>query len=93
MGDDAWLTADSNQVTRFGASNWRYVGATQARGAMGGVPAKTPKMVFLYPLQRDWRAVLLGMRSAPAPRGLNRPGPDTLRVCRAASAAVPGTPH
>ena len=26
---------------------------------MGGVPAKTPKMVFLYPLQRDWRTILL----------------------------------
>ena len=55
----------------------RYVGDTQARGAMGGVPAKTPKMVFLYPLRRDWRAVLLGKPSAPAPRGLNRPGPDS----------------
>jgi len=26
---------------------------------MGAVPAKTPKAVFVYPLQRDWQALLL----------------------------------
>ena len=46
--------------TCYRASNWLYLGQTQARGAWGGAPAKTPKAVFVYPLQRDWRTVLLG---------------------------------
>ena len=37
----------------------------QARGARGGVPAKTPKTVYVYPLQRHWRAVLLGPTRPP----------------------------
>jgi len=45
--------------TCYRASNWRYLGQTQARGAMGNAPAKTPKAVFVYPLQRDWQAILL----------------------------------
>ncbi len=45
--------------TCYRASNWHYLGQTQARGAMGAVPAKTPKAVFVYPLQRDWQALLL----------------------------------
>ena len=41
------------------ASNWHYLGQTQARAAMRAVPAKTPKAIFVYPLQRDWQAILL----------------------------------
>ena len=40
--------------TCYRASNWHYLGQTQTRGAMGTVPSKTPKAVFVYPLQRDW---------------------------------------
>ncbi len=46
--------------TCYRASIWHYLGQTQMRRAMGTVPAETPKAVFVYPLQRDWRAVLLG---------------------------------
>ena len=46
--------------TCYRASNWHYLGQTQARGAWGGAPAKTPKAVFVYPLQRDWQTVLMG---------------------------------
>ncbi len=45
--------------TCYPASNWHYLGQTQSRGAMGAVPAKTPKAIFVYPLQRDWQAILL----------------------------------
>ncbi len=52
--------SDAHKGTCYRASNWLYLGQTQARGAWGGAPAKTPKAVFVYPLQRDWQAVLLG---------------------------------
>ena len=45
--------------TCYRAADWHYLGQTQAQGAMGTVPAKTPKAVFVYPLQRDWQAILL----------------------------------
>ena len=56
---ETYVDPRRHRGTCYRASNWRCVGRTQARGAMGGVPAKTPKMVFLYPLQRDWRTILL----------------------------------
>ena len=64
--------ASPHAIVSYRASNWRYVEDTQARGVMGGVPANTPKMVFLYPLRRDWQAVLLG-KPRPARRPRRRP--------------------
>ena len=52
--------SDQHKGTCYRASNWHYLGQTQARGAWGTAPAKTPKAVFVYPLQRDWQTVLLG---------------------------------
>jgi len=37
--------------TCYRASSWHYLGQTQVLGAMGTVPAETPKAVFVYPLQ------------------------------------------
>ena len=54
--------------TCYRTSNCHYLGQTQARGAMAAVPAKTPKAVFVYPLQRDWQATLL----APQRRARSR---------------------
>ena len=45
--------------TCYRASSWRYLAQIQARAAIGNAPAKTPKAVFVYPLQRDWQAILL----------------------------------
>ena len=52
--------SDQHKGTCYRASNWHYLGQTQARRAWGTAPAKTPKAVFVYPLQRDWQTVLLG---------------------------------
>ena len=52
--------SDQHKGTCYRASNWHYLGQTQARGAWGTAPARTPKAVFVYPLQRDWQAVLRG---------------------------------
>ena len=43
----------------YRASNWHHLRQTQVHGAIGAVPAKTPKAIFVYPLQRDWQAILL----------------------------------
>ena len=49
--------SDQHKGTCYGASNWHYLGHTQARAAWGTGPAKT---VFVFPLQRDLETVLLG---------------------------------
>ena len=56
------------------ASNWHYLGQPQALGAMGAVPAKTPKSVFVYPvypLQLDWQAILLAPQRPACPLPLD----------------------
>ena len=65
---ETYVNERRHKGTCYRASNWRYLGQTQARGAQGGVPAKTPKAVYVYPLQRDWRAVLLGQTRPPRAR-------------------------
>ncbi len=52
--------SDQHKGTCYRASNWHYLGHTQARGAWGTVPANTPKAVLVDPLRRDWQTVLLG---------------------------------
>ena len=72
---ETYVDPQRRQGTCYRASNWRYLGQTQARGAWGGAPAKTPKAVFVYPLQRDWQAVLLGPpRSPRSARRREHPG-------------------
>ena len=58
--------------SRFGgacyrAANWRFLGETRGKGS-----ARTPKGVFVYPLDKDFRAILTDGRR-PAPRR-KRPG-------------------
>ena len=55
--------------TCYRAANWQRLGRTQARVAMGGVPAKTPKDVWACPLQADWRTIL---HEGPPPRTRRR---------------------
>ena len=74
---ETYVDPQRHKGTCYRASNWRYLGQTQARGAWGGAPAKTPKAVFVYPLQRDWQAVLLG-----PPLGASRDlSPAWQRLC------------
>ena len=63
---ETYVDSRRHKETCYHASNWRDLGSTEAPGALGAVPAKTPKTVFLYPPQRDWQAVLLG-RALPEP--------------------------
>ena len=65
---ETYVDEQRHKGTCYRASNWRYLGQTQARGACGTAPAKTPKAVFVYPLQRDWQAVLLGRRKTARSR-------------------------
>ena len=73
---ETYVDPQRHKGTCYRASNWRYLGQTQARGPWGGAPAKTPKAVFVYPLQRDWQAVLLGPPRSPQ-RARRREHPGT----------------
>ena len=55
--------------TCYRASNWQRLGQTQVRRTLGGMPAKTPKDVWAYPLQADWRTIL---HEGPPPRPRRR---------------------
>ena len=50
---------DQLMETCYRASNWPCLGQAQARGAWGTAPAKAPTVVFVYPLNRHSRPVLL----------------------------------
>ena len=66
---ETYVDPRQHQGTCYRAANWQCVGQTQARGAMGGVPAKTPKDVYVYPLHADWRRILQqGPPKAAKPR-------------------------
>ena len=55
--------------TCYRAANWQFLGRTKGAAATARTPARTPKGVFVYPLQRDWREVLLeGPRKVAARR-------------------------
>ncbi len=56
---ETFVDLEQYKATCYRAANWQYLGQTQARGAMGGVAAKTPKGVYVHPLHPDWRTILL----------------------------------
>ncbi len=77
---ETFVDLEQYKATCYRAANWQYLGQTQARGAMGGVAAKTPKGVYVHPLHPDWRTILLhGPPAAARPRRQRprqpRPGP------------------
>ena len=65
--------------SRFGgacyrAANWRFLGETRGKGS-----ARTPKGVFVLPLDKDFRAILTdGRRPAPRRRTAPRGSADSL---------------
>ena len=67
---ETYVDPRQHQGTCYRAANWQCIGQTQARGAMGGVPAKTPKDVYVYPLHAGWRRIL--QQGPPNPSSTKR---------------------
>lgn len=58
--------------TCYRAANWIHVGITQGRGRMdrrGQALGRSPKQIFLYPLDRRWREQLCDGSAPDSPRG------------------------
>ena len=59
--------------TCYRAANWQCIGRTKGRKANASEAGRTPKDVYLYPLTKDWKQVLLtgsrrsGCRSRRSP--------------------------
>ena len=47
----------------YRAANWRFVGETKGKGSV-----RTPKGVFVHPLDKDFRAILMNGRPLPPKR-------------------------
>ena len=45
--------------TCYRAANWQCIGRTMGRKANASEAGRTPKDVYLYPLTKDWKQVLL----------------------------------
>ena len=66
--------------TCYRAANWQCIGRTKGRKASASEAGRTPKGVYLYPLTKDWKQVLLtgsrrsGRRSPQAAGGGLGPG-------------------
>ena len=65
---ETYVDPQRHAGTCYKAANWQCLGETAGRGAMGGVPAKTPKQVWVRPLHPHWRAILLHGPRATARR-------------------------
>lgn len=70
---ETFVNPRQQRGTCYRAAGWQLIGATQARAARGGQPAKRPKQVWVLPLQAGWREILLAGRGAGgrsrSPRG------------------------
>ncbi len=66
---ETFVDPQQYKATCYRAANWRFLGLTQGRQAKGSEPAKPAKGVYVYPLQRAWRTILLhGPQAAARPR-------------------------
>ena len=66
---ETYVDLQQHKGTCYRAANWRFLGRTKGAAATARTKARTPKGVFVHPLQRDWRTVLLeGPRKAQARR-------------------------
>ena len=70
---ETYTNAERHRGTCYQAANWQRVGRTKGSKAKGERPAKPPKEVWVYPLQANWRELLLGARPTPAARPAPRP--------------------
>lgn len=55
------------QGTCYKAANWVYIGKTAGRGRMDRYRhyLSSPKLIYMYPLRQDFRAILCGKVGAP----------------------------
>jgi hypothetical protein len=60
---ETFVNPEHYQGTCYKAANWIYLGETSGkeRRRLGEMPAKTCKMIFVYPLMRDAREQLSTM--------------------------------
>ena len=65
---ETFVEIDKYKGTSYKAANWIYVGETKGRGRNDthGEKALSRKAIYLYPLQRDFRKVLLGEKPCKA---------------------------
>ena len=70
---ETYVNPREHEAACYRAANWRLAGLTEARGARGKAPAKRPKQVYLLPLHRHWRRILL---EGPPPRPPAPPAAD-----------------
>ena len=59
---ETFVNKDRFKGTCYRAANWIHVGQTKGRGKLGQInqPPLPVKLVFLYPLQRNFREALAG---------------------------------
>ncbi len=61
---ESYVDATKYAGTCYRAANWQRIGETAGRTKDGAARAKPPKQVWMYPLQRDWRRILLRGQTA-----------------------------
>ena len=72
--------------TCYRAANWQCIGRTKGRKANASEAGRTPKDVYLYPLTKDWKQVLLtgsrrsGRRSRRPPVAVLAPEDTFVRL-------------
>ena len=77
---ETYVDLERHKGTCHRAANWRFLGRTKGAAATARTRARTPKGVFAYPLQADWRTVLLeGPRKAAHQRRKAQPEPGPAR--------------
>ncbi len=75
---ETFVAKDRHAGTSLAAANWLRVGETAGRGRFAASGTRVPvKVVYLYPLARDWRAQL-GVAEPPEPPALG-PGEGLAR--------------
>ena len=80
---ETFVAKDRHAGTSLAAANWLRVGETAGRGRFAASGTRVPvKVVYLYPLARDWRAQL-GVAEPPEPPALG-PGEGLARDAWAA---------
>ena len=64
-------------ATCYRAANWLLLGQTKARGTTKSQHEKTPKAVYVYPLLRNTKAILINGHTAP----LKKPTLSVVKAC------------
>ena len=85
--------------TCYRAANWQCIGRTKGRKASASEAGRTPKNVYLYPLTKDWKQVLLsgsrrsGRRSRRPPVAVLAPEDTLVRLWSGIVETLVGVAH